>query len=524
MVRIWTTMAAMNTALNHPLLWIQLCPLSLQVPYLQRNSFTCRLCDQYNGWDSTGDYDAPLLAPSPARYAVHQAKAQPSRENGLCRSCNLNQELKVAQLARSRSEGQELEEYAMHLERAYRLCAACEEEVRSRVRRQDAILAPGVLEHRLERSRLDRSRVGGEGKRGRGSVIVLQTVLAVLLMLHITERFKLLDLLARTHPLMEGLYLLSDFLFLYLPSSPIVVTVLVLLLLLLQVLQRSLTPSLPTPVKPRNIDSFSARLSTSLLLPPEKEPVAPTIQEGGSLWGEALTSPPPPSPSHRLFSCSTPASLSPPLPLKTRDEVTINHEFALGSGGDSDSDCDLSILSLGAPARSPSPRSPFPHHLQYSPPSSSLSLFSPRRPVLRPARLTSASWVAGGYWTAAPTLGPTPPSRSSSQSSGFVSATPSVANYFSQQGSVAGFSCHSGPLLPSPPPSLASELHCPPSPRTARLPTGDPLSSPSERGSPPSPSHKGWTLTVTLTPGGVLLALSVAVNLVVAVVWCRDQA
>ena len=31
-------------------------------------------------------------------------------------------------------------------------------------------------------------------------------------------------------------------------------------------------------------------------------------------------------------------------------------------------------------------------------------------------------------------------------------------------------------------------------------------------------------VTVTLTPGGVLLALSVAVNLVVAVVWCRGQA
>ena len=86
--------------------------------------------------------------------------------------------------------------------------------------------------------------------------------------------------------------------------------------------------------------------------------------------------------------------------------------------------------------------------------SSTLSLFSPKRPLLRPSRLTS-SWVAGGYWTS-PAQQQTQPgtiSRSSSQSSGFVSATPSLNNFNnsaapslnnffpapSQQGSVLNF-------------------------------------------------------------------------------------
>ena len=34
---------------------------------------------------------------------------------------------------------------------------------------------------------------------------------------------------------------------------------------------------------------------------------------------------------------------------------------------------------------------------------------------------------------------------------------------------------------------------------------------------------KAWTLTITLTPGGVLLALSVAVNVALALMWTRHE-
>merc|ERR1719391_1448872 len=134
-------------------------------------------------------------------------------------------------------------------------------------------------------------------------------------------------------------------------------------------------------------------------------------------------------------------------PLKTRDEVTINHEFALvDTAGNS---CDISVLSLGSPPSSPLSAAAargevFPSvPRQYSPPpSSTLSLFSPKRPLLRPSRLTS-SWVAGGYWTPpSQQQQPVTISRSSSQSSGFVSATPSVNNFSpppSQRGSVLNF-------------------------------------------------------------------------------------
>ena len=101
----------------------------------ERTSFSCVHCDQHNGWDSSGDSTAPPLAPPSARY-VRDQRPPASPSNGLCRSCNLNQELKVAQLAASRSEGEELEEYSRHLERAYRLCAGCQEELATRLGQQ----------------------------------------------------------------------------------------------------------------------------------------------------------------------------------------------------------------------------------------------------------------------------------------------------------------------------------------------------------------------------------------------------
>ncbi len=56
-----------------------------------------------------------------------------SREsnNGLCRNCNLNQELKIRQMSKfvpqkAGNEDEEMERYKRHLERAYKLCRKCE--------------------------------------------------------------------------------------------------------------------------------------------------------------------------------------------------------------------------------------------------------------------------------------------------------------------------------------------------------------------------------------------------------------
>ena len=64
-----------------------------------------------------------------------------------------------------------VEEYKRHLDKVYRLCWKCEEVLSSRLGEQDASLAPSVLAHRLETSRLNRSdRLAGGGGRGYGDI------------------------------------------------------------------------------------------------------------------------------------------------------------------------------------------------------------------------------------------------------------------------------------------------------------------------------------------------------------------
>ena len=375
------------------------------------------------------------------------------------------QELKIAQLSNSQSEGVELDEYAAHLERAYRLCAACEDLVATKLRGQDAKLAPSVLEYRLERSRLERSGGGGvEAGSHRQQVfwsvccktlVWVQVVLAIVGLLMILDQTRILDKLASWHPALEGLYLVSDFLCALLPTSDLALSLCLLSVVALQLIQKSFARN--TTLVAKNFSpsgaSFKTRLSSTSFCHPDILDQEGTINEGlEELSSFEEKSPSPPPLFHPLSSTPTLSN-----PLKTRDEVTINHEFALVDSGGNNSGCDISVLSLGSPPSSPLSAATrgeaFPSvPRQYSPPpSSTLSLFSPKRPLLRPSRLTS-SWVAGGYWTP-PSQQPQSVtiSRSSSQSSGFVSATPSVNNFSatpsinnffpppSQRGSVLNF-------------------------------------------------------------------------------------
>ena len=263
-------------------------------------------------------------------------------------------------------------------------------------------MAPSVLEFRLERSRLDLSARSGRTSSfstlGAISLVWLQVVLAVVCFLVIVEQFRLLDKMARWHPAFEGLYFLSDLLCTLLPSSKMVLPVIFLSLVLLHMIYRHVISKNIMVAKQHSQgqggDSFKTRFSGASLCQPGSPEPEGTISQGlEDLSNLEEPSPPPPSLFHPLSSTPTMSN-----PLKTRDEVTINHEFALVDG-DNNSGCDISVLSLGSPPSSPRGEA-FPSApRQYSPPpSSTLSLFSPKRPLLRPSRLTS-SWVAGGYWT-----------------------------------------------------------------------------------------------------------------------------
>merc|ERR1719239_1442879 len=549
------------------------CCQDCTVTYEQLNDFMCPHCDQYNGWDGEGNSRRHLLPGSTASFAANRRTSSgKSPDNGLCRNCNLNQELKIAQLSSSNSEGFELDEYAAHLERAYRLCASCEDLVASKLRSQDAKLAPSVLEFRLERSRLERSRGGGKAITQRQqllwslcckTIILMQAILAIVCISMILDHTRLLDQLASWHPALEGLYLVSDLLCTLLLNHDLALLLVLITAVALQLIRRYVTTETTLVAKSSKPggDSFKARLSSTSFCQPDILEQEGTITQGlDDLSNFEEPSPSPPSLFHPLSSTPTMSN-----PLKTRDEVTINHEFALV-----DNKCDISVLSLGSPPSSPMSATTaraeaFPSvPRQYSPPpSSTLSLFSPKRPLLRPSRLTS-SWVAGGYWTPpSQQQQPVTISRSSSQSSGFASATPSVNNFSatpsinnffpppSQRGSVLNFptslalnraesdrfSLASEPLashlLPQSPTSRRSQFATPrhhqqldrvSQSSADNSQAGDHLASKSMTKMGGSSSHQkeGWTFTITLTPAHLLLALSVAVNVALGVLWANQ--
>merc|ERR1719431_1887537 len=253
----------------------------------------------------------------------------------------------------------------------------------------------------------------------------------------------------------------------------------------------------------------------------------------------------PPSPAQPASTApitSTPpptTSTPPPTTLmRTGEEFSFTHEFATQHEGD---DCDLSSLSLGEIPSKKNMTSPFSLS-QYSPCSPTNSLFSPSRPLLHPSRLTNTSWVAGGYWTPPGQPNLQSPSRSSSHSSGFVSGTPSLANYPSPPGSlhhdidrfsVLSEPVHQLPHLP-PPRHYAASTHTLPHVQHRRRSQDDCLSNASidrhsqvsqtsQTSLPPTQTKSGWSLTITLTPTGVILAVSIAVNVTLAVMWFRQD-
>ncbi|KAF4520911.1 hypothetical protein B566_EDAN014418 [Ephemera danica] len=113
------------------------------VKFSRRNSWDCPFCEQYNGFlpllfillIHDGNYNKiiPEQSDELLNHTMVTAKRGPyiSSDNGLCRKCNINQELKIQQLASftpidSARYDEEIELYRQRLERAYQLCPECD--------------------------------------------------------------------------------------------------------------------------------------------------------------------------------------------------------------------------------------------------------------------------------------------------------------------------------------------------------------------------------------------------------------
>ena len=511
--------------------------------HADRNSWLCPGCDQYNGWTEEGDYnkDLDLTANSTKRFVSKQDRNQSHSSNGLCLNCNLNQELKISQLARFPREGPEFEEYRAHLETVYRLCPECDDVVSGLLAEQDRGLAAKLLGWRLENSRLSSSRLQQERTSRTKTGLEAWLGLAVLGLVQDFSSLSvpgcLLDLPSSPLTSMFPHISVSESLALLLTQLlPLVLLGLLAVLTVLSVLHKRLLVGLlylallglvwtdlspgsqlflavlglvfsPRPASPSSTYTpASQRSPTCVLTPPPSRP----CEEAETRTQDLLS-----SSDGDLTTSSSSSPLPRAAPIKSTSQISFNHEFSTTPG--EERDCDLSSLSIeDFGSCSPSVRSASTFQLRsYSPVTANTSLFSPSQPLLRPARLTSTSWVAGGYWTPPTASSPPGPalSRASSQSSGFISATPSLANYQHQL----------PPLHPTPSLSLFSEPL--PGPvklrrRTVEDSISD-LESPGQAGASrdkQSPSS-GWTFTVTVTPTGILLGLSLIVNITLVSLW-----
>ena len=141
------------------------CQSDFRVPFQQRNSFTCPGCDQYNGFTKDGDYNRA----DPLWYREVPSKSQressKEQQNGLCHACNLNQNLKVHQLAKfvpkdPKRFNEEVEEFSQHLDRTYRLCRACEAILHQVLGEQEVALKSNLLSYKIIKNQINASKIG----------------------------------------------------------------------------------------------------------------------------------------------------------------------------------------------------------------------------------------------------------------------------------------------------------------------------------------------------------------------------
>jgi len=583
------------------------CDENFKVPYSKANSFICPFCDQYNGWNEDGDFNKTIdfNMESNTRFVKEQKSSAP-HENGLCRSCNLNQELKIAQVARATKEGPELEEYIQHLEKVYKLCPPCDNYVEKKLKEQDISFASDLLQHKLQRSKLELSKIEKKSERNPANIFQCLLSLSIFSLFQDVQQLCLPGCIVSLLPPSFYQTVQNYFLEVKGPRAGLTIDMMMVLIVITQLaiccrkrawysffiygcLITAFFLDMPHSVQlsfagigaifaiasastsTRNIEITNDALSfpkTGTKPAVQDTSIDNSVTNGYETFSdhenESIYYQPPRTENSGVSSTISSPNINPMKSLiKSGDEFSFTHEFATQNYHDDN--CDLSSLSLGDTFEDKKKTAPPFHLSRYSTSSPTNSLFEPSRPLLQPSRLTNTSWIAGGYWTP-PTAIYSPSSRSSSNSSGFISGSPSVANYPSPPGSINSYDT----ALPRNSPlnllSFSGNNNQP----FAEIDRFSVLSEPvqhnkvnhhrfsskiigaSETGSENwnmvrrdtlngrvsaasmgnnsktsftnnSTSNKSkWAVTVTITPIGVLMAISVAINVAMFVSWIRQ--
>ncbi|XP_074031711.1 uncharacterized protein isoform X2 [Leptinotarsa decemlineata] len=120
------------------------CNAWTKVPYRNRNSFDCPSCLQYNGFDKDGGYNKVIEAQHNTSFTeLNTTKKTEPYTNGLCTYCNNNQQLKVYQLAQftpinEETYDKEVEHFQKQLDKSYKLCKKCDKVLKSTIEKKNA--------------------------------------------------------------------------------------------------------------------------------------------------------------------------------------------------------------------------------------------------------------------------------------------------------------------------------------------------------------------------------------------------
>lgn len=137
------------------------CQNDFIVPYHERNSWDCPHCEQYNGFNESGDYNKFIEEQYNSELNPEISAQRGTRfniTNKLCSSCTVNQQLKIQQLAsfspRNNDKFDEEEKkYRLHLERVYQLCRMCDKYVKTKLMQDERKYKSNLLAWKLESSK-----------------------------------------------------------------------------------------------------------------------------------------------------------------------------------------------------------------------------------------------------------------------------------------------------------------------------------------------------------------------------------
>ncbi|XP_039746976.1 uncharacterized protein LOC120624474 [Pararge aegeria] len=144
------------------------CNSNIWAKYIDRNCWTCPKCDQYNGFTKDGDYNKAICTTTEQVSKSPKLFHRTPPKNGLCKMCNINQQLKVTQLANfvpmnEKKYDEEINSYRMQLEKAYKLCSPCKKTLQKKLHKEkESLLGSRLLETRASDKRDQRIKKQSE--------------------------------------------------------------------------------------------------------------------------------------------------------------------------------------------------------------------------------------------------------------------------------------------------------------------------------------------------------------------------